>query len=170
MRSTSSSTTSPGCKNRSCSRPQPLPTVPEPKNSPGCSVSERATWAMQSSNFHFMSRELPRPHSSPFTRTFISRAYGSGISSAVTRNGPMAFALSKSFALAGSELAGHLLRLLVARREVVEDRVAEDVVAPALARDVLAGAPDVEAELELEVERVAIHRPRHVVVVPAHAE
>src|SRR5687767_11155729 len=41
MPSTSSSTVSPGFKNLICSKPQPLPTVPEPKNSPGCKVSER---------------------------------------------------------------------------------------------------------------------------------
>ena len=35
MRSTSSSITSPGLMKRRCSRPQPLPTVPEPRNSPG---------------------------------------------------------------------------------------------------------------------------------------
>src|SRR6185503_12359960 len=84
MPSTSSSTTSPGLRKRICSRPQPLPTVPEPKNSPACRVSEREACAMQSSKVHFMSRELPRPHSSPLTRHTISSRYGSPISSAVT--------------------------------------------------------------------------------------
>src|ERR1700741_229622 len=42
-----------------------------------------------------------------------------------------------------SELPRHLLGLLVARREVVEDGVAEDVLARALLRDVLAGLADV---------------------------
>ncbi|HSS28199.1 MAG TPA: tetratricopeptide repeat protein [Usitatibacter sp.] len=37
------------------------------------SALELATWAMQSSNFHFMSPELPRPHSSPLTRAIIVR-------------------------------------------------------------------------------------------------
>src|SRR5688572_3489327 len=101
MPSTSSSTVSPGFRKRICSRPQPLPTVPEPKNSPGCRVSEREACAMQSSNFQCMSRELPRPHSSPLTRATISRRYGSPISSAVTRHGPIALALSKSLPLPG---------------------------------------------------------------------
>ncbi len=73
-------------------------------------------------------------------------------------------------ALAGPELAGHLLRLLVARREVVEDGVAEDVLARARLRDVLAGPPDVAAELELEVELLAVRRPGHLGAGAAHRE
>ena len=37
-------------RKRSSSRPQPLPTVPEPRNSPGWMVSSVETWAMRSSN------------------------------------------------------------------------------------------------------------------------
>ena len=44
---------------------------------------------------------IPRDHSSPFTRAIIVSAYGSGISSAVTSHGPIAFPLSKSLPLAG---------------------------------------------------------------------
>src|SRR5262245_9602352 len=73
-------------------------------------------------------------------------------------------------ALAGAELAGHLSRLLVARREVVEDRIAEDMVARSLTCDVPAGATDVAAELEFEVERLAVVGPWYLVLVPANAE
>src|SRR4051794_24117534 len=68
-------------------------------------------------------------------------------------------AIVKILALARPKLAGHLLRLLVARREVVEDGVAEDVLARALFRDVLAAPSDVAAELQLEVQALGIARP-----------
>src|SRR5947209_2466503 len=83
---------------------------------------------------------------------------------------PHGVAVVEVLALAGSELAGHLLRLLIARREVVEDRVAEDVLARALLRDVLAARADVAAELELEVEALAVAWPRHVGVGAADRE
>src|SRR6185503_11414512 len=73
-------------------------------------------------------------------------------------------------ALARAELAGHLLGLLVARGEVVEDGVAEDVAARVLFADVLAGPADVAAELELEVHALGIRGPEHVGVRAAHGE
>ena len=86
-------------------------------------------------------------------------------SSAVTIHGPSV--VPKSLPLAGSEAHLHLAGLDVARRPVVEDRVAEDVpgglgrrqVATVGARD----AADHGADLELEVEplgrgRVAARR------------
>src|SRR3954463_12448881 len=71
---------------------------------------------------------------------------------------------------ARTELPRHLLRLLVARREVVEDGVAEDVLARALFRDVLAAPADVAAKLQLEVQALGIARPRDVGVGAAHRE
>src|SRR5262249_15325274 len=65
-------------------------------------------------------------------------------------------------ALAGPELAHHLERLLVARGEVVEDGVAEEVLARPLPRNILAGLPDVAAEFQLEVHALAVRRPGHV--------
>src|SRR5258708_1356899 len=59
-------------------------------------------------------------------------------------------------ALARAELPGHFLRLLVARREVVEDGVAEDVLARLFLRNVLAGSADMAAEFQLVVERLAV--------------
>src|SRR5437016_6204884 len=61
-------------------------------------------------------------------------------------------AVIEVLALARAELARHLLRLLVARREVVEDGVAENVAPRLVPADVLAARADVAAELELEVE------------------
>ena len=51
-----------------------LPTVPEPRNSPGYRVSERDTWAITSSKLQRISRVLPRPHSSPLTRATMFRS------------------------------------------------------------------------------------------------
>src|SRR5437588_351151 len=48
-RSTARSTVSPTFRERPCPRPQPLPTVPEPKNSPGRTVSSVETCARMSS-------------------------------------------------------------------------------------------------------------------------
>src|SRR5688500_1144592 len=73
-------------------------------------------------------------------------------------------------ALARPELPGHFLRLLVARGEVVEDGVAEDVLARPLLRDVLARSSDVAAELELEVQALGVRRPWHLGIGPADRE
>src|SRR5205085_11068863 len=73
-------------------------------------------------------------------------------------------------ALARTELPGHFFRLFVASREVVEDAVAEDVLSCALLADVLAALTDVAAELELEVQALAVARPRHIGVRAADRE
>ena len=117
---------------------------------------------MQSSNFQCMSRELPRPHSSPFTRTTISSRYGIADLVGGDQARPHGVGVVEVLALARAELAGHLLGLLVARGEVVEDGVAEDVLARLLLRDVLAGLADVAAELELEIQALGVGRPRHL--------
>src|SRR5581483_11635520 len=74
MRSISSSTTSPGESERPSSSPQPVPTVPEPRISPGWSVSDRLTKAMTSSKRWCMAPLWPRLHSSPLTRAVIVRS------------------------------------------------------------------------------------------------
>src|SRR5665213_2564330 len=60
----------------------------------------------------------------------------------------------EGLSLARPELTGHFPDLLVARRDVVEDRIAEDVLARLVARDVLAGLANVAAELQFEIEHV----------------
>ncbi len=151
-----------------CSRPQPLPTVPEPKNSPGYNVSERDTWAMQSAKVHFISLEWPRPHSSPLTRTTMVEVVGVGELVGGDQAGPHDVAAVEVLALPRPELARHVPRLLVARREVVEDRVAEDVGGSLGLGDVAPSLADVGAELEFEVHQVRIVRPRDVLVEADH--
>src|SRR6185503_10846032 len=75
---------------------------------------------------------------------------------------PHGIGVVEILALARSELPRHLLGLLVARGEVVEDGVAEDVLARTLPRDVLAGPADIAAELELEIEALAVRWPGYV--------
>src|SRR5947207_1304010 len=98
--STSSSTTSPGCSQRSspCSRMHPVPTVPEPRTSPGRSLVLRAACATIASQEWYMSARLPRDRSSPFTRASIVPPLPSN-SSGVTTTGPRLVA--KSFPFAG---------------------------------------------------------------------
>src|SRR3954452_14626213 len=83
---------------------------------------------------------------------------------------PHGVAVVEVLALAGAELPGHFLRLLVTRREVIEDGVAKDVLARALLGNVLSAPADVAAELELEVEALAIARPWHIGVGAADRE
>src|SRR5437588_594281 len=83
---------------------------------------------------------------------------------------PHRIAVIEILALARAELPRHLRRLLVARREVVEDRIAEDVLARLFLRNVLAGSADVAAELELEVEPLGVRRPGDLGVRAAHRE
>src|SRR5439155_753553 len=99
--STSSSTVSPCSRNQPSSRPQPLPTVPEPMNSPGINVSSCVICAMISSNENSMPSLIPFERTSPLTRTSILRLYGSPISSGVTIQGPMTLPPSKLLPLAG---------------------------------------------------------------------
>src|SRR5437868_4979750 len=62
----------------------------------------------------------------------------------------------------------HLLRLHVARREVVPDRPAEHVLERMLAGDVAAGLADYGGELELVIELVRVLRPRDLGLGPDH--
>ena len=88
---------------------------------------------------------------SPFTRSSIARSCGSGISSAVTIQGPSG--QNVSIALQKREDArAHLAPLDVASRDVVEDHVAADVVGRLLRREPLPRLPQHDRELELVVE------------------
>ena len=73
-------------------------------------------------------------------------------------------------ALARAELPGHFSGLLVARREIVEDGVAEDVLVRPVPRDVLARHADIAAELQLVVERLAVRGPGHLGIRATHRE
>src|ERR1700688_197498 len=66
--STSSSMVSPCSRNQPSSTPQPLPTVPDPMNSPGIRVSSLVTWAMISSNENSMPSVTPCERILPLTR------------------------------------------------------------------------------------------------------
>src|SRR5579883_73216 len=105
---------------------------------------------------------IPRAAAAPFL-AIDARDHGEaiGIRDLVGRDKTRAHDVARVeiLALAGTELALHLLRLLVARRDVVEDRVAENVLARLLARDVAAALADVAAELELEIEQLREGRP-----------
>src|SRR5919204_1105208 len=79
-------------------------------------------------------------------------------------------AIIKVLALPRPQLPRHLLGLLVTRREVVEDGIAEDVLACAAARDVFTALGDVAAELELVVEALGVARPGHVGIGAADRE
>ena len=82
----------------------------------------------------------------------------------------MALPVSKSLPFAGPSRPSISTRLRVAGRHVVEDRVAEDVLQRALLRRVLDLALDEDAELELEIEKLGIGGPDHVVFGPDHRE
>src|SRR3954470_4053707 len=99
MPSISSSTSSPGRSQRSspCSRMQPVPTVPEPRMSPGRSSVLRPACATIASHEWYMSPRFPRERSSPFTRATISRRRWPS-SSGVTTTGPSEVAKSLPFA------------------------------------------------------------------------
>src|ERR1700704_453228 len=67
--STSSSMASPCSRYQPSSRPQQLPTVPEPMNSPGIRVSSVVTCAMISSNENSIPSVTPCERILPLTRT-----------------------------------------------------------------------------------------------------
>src|SRR5262245_9616631 len=57
-------------------------------------------------------------------------------------------------AFARTKLTGHLLSLLIASREIVEDRVAEYVLACCFLSNVLAWFTDVATKLQLEIHEL----------------
>jgi hypothetical protein len=59
---------------------------------------------MMSANVCRIVRELPRDHSSPFTRAIMVKSCGSAISSAVVIHGPNALPVSKSLPFAGPSI------------------------------------------------------------------
>src|SRR5260221_2405438 len=73
-------------------------------------------------------------------------------------------------ALCRPERALHLDELLVARREVVEHGVAEDVAERVALFHVLAGAADDCADLELVVDDAGVGGPMNLGIVADHAE
>ena len=119
-------------------------------------VSEREMKLRRSSKRQCIELVLPRPHSSPFTRAIIVRLYGSISSSAVVIHGPIALPVSKSFPFAGPSWPDISSHLLVARAEIVEDRIAKDVLRGIVFSDVGPAAFGKETELEFEVAQFGI--------------
>src|SRR5450432_1701385 len=68
----------------------------------------------------------------------------------------------KILALGRSQLSRHLLHLCVARTDVVEDTIAENMRARVLAPNVLPALPEKCAEFELVVQLLAVAWPEHV--------
>src|SRR5690606_2273630 len=64
--------------------------------------------------------------------------------------------------------APHFLGLGVAGAEIVEDRVADDVTARRLPADVLTAPAYVAADLQFEVQRLAVAWPLELIVGPDH--
>src|SRR5215213_11135205 len=107
-----------------------------------------------SANLWCMLDELSSPHVSPLTRTLIVRLPAS-TSSAVTMQGPKTFAVP-ILRLRRAHPHRQLASLGIAGREVVPDRVAEDVAISLLARDVPAPTPDYGGELQLVVQLLCV--------------
>ena len=76
----------------------------------------------------------------------------------------------KTLAFGGTEAAFHLDALRVARREIVEDRIAEDVILGLRGGNVGALVPGDDAELEFVIHHLAVARPLYRGVGAAHAE
>src|SRR5215213_9881691 len=119
-----------------------------------------------SANLWCMLDELSSPHVSPLTRTLIVRLPAS-TSSAVTMQGPKTFAVP-ILRLRRAHPHRQLASLGIAGREVVPDRVAEDVAIRLLARDVPAPTPDYGGELQLVVQLLCVRRVRDGLPRPDH--
>ena len=76
----------------------------------------------------------------------------------------------KVLALGGAELPLHLKHLDVACAHVVEDAEAKDMTAGVFLLDVHATLAKEHAELQLEIEHLAVQRPAHIMASADHAE
>ena len=131
--------------------------VPEAMTSPGSIVMKREANAMSSAQLKIMSPVEPCCRTDPFTLSVISRLYGSGTSSAVVIHGPHGAwpsgHLPSSQSKNGAASRSGRSPVHRPRADVVDDRIARDVVERALDRDVLRPSADDDRELELPVDR-----------------
>ena len=126
--------------------------------SPGCSVVNVEMNSMIVGTSKIIDAVVLDCLTTPFTVSSIASAPGSGISSAVTRSGPKGPEPSK-FLPAPNWIGGFLI-CQSRMRDVVEDRVAGDVVERVGLGDVPPAAADDHRELRLPVDRLG--DPRHL--------
>ena len=137
------------------SRRQPVPTVPLPRRSPGRRRTSADARAIMSPNENWASDQRPRLVSEPLTvggHGQVVAGAAARVGQLVRRHEPWPDGAREVLALGRSEPDGRLLTLQVARRPVVEDRVAADGFLGAVGREVDGRRVDEGRDLQLVVE------------------